>query len=388
MKMLDNRLSGPFTDTQTAQPIRRGPVDSWLLGAVLLLILSGELFVLNTTYFYAFDRFDDPYLFVRKHNLALVIGCLGCLVALALPSTVFRTLTYPALIGAFISLCLVLLPGFSHGNVQRWLSFGGLNFQPSEFAKGAVVLYLAYALAKKADRLHSFVYGLLPLLLVVGCVVVLIALEPDLGGAVFISLLLAAVLFVAGARGRHLAVLVGVGLLCLSYGVLSAEYRTDRFLTFLDQSADLQGEGYQLNQSRLAFGAGGVSGVGLGESRQKMFYLPEAHTDFIFAVIGEEIGLWGTTGIVLLFGLFGARGLRVASYHPTQFGRLLAFGCTFSIVCQAGINMAVVVGLLPITGLPLPFVSYGGSALVISLFCTGMLLRLSREVQPREGAHA
>ena len=388
MKMLDNRLSGPFTDTQTAQPIQRGPVDSWLLGAVLLLILSGELFVLNTTYFYAFDRFDDPYLFVRKHNLALVIGCLGCLVALALPSTVFRTLTYPALIGAFISLCLVLLPGFSHGNVQRWLSFGGLNFQPSEFAKGAVVLYLAYALAKKADRLHSFVYGLLPLLLVVGCVVVLIALEPDLGGAVFISLLLAAVLFVAGARGRHLAVLVGVGLLCLSYGVLSAEYRTDRFLTFLDQSADLQGEGYQLNQSRLAFGAGGGSGVGLGESRQKMFYLPEAHTDFIFAVIGEEIGLWGTTGIVLLFGLFGARGLRVASYHPTQFGRLLAFGCTFSIVCQAGINMAVVVGLLPITGLPLPFVSYGGSALVISLFCTGMLLRLSREVQPREDAHA
>lgn len=386
--MLDNRLSGPFTDTQTAQPIRRGPVDSWLLGAVLLLILSGELFVLNTTYFYAFDRFDDAYLFVRKHNLALVIGCLGCLVALALPSTVFRTLTYPALIGAFISLCLVLLPGFSHGNVQRWLSFGGLNFQPSEFAKGAVVLYLAYALAKKADRLHSFVYGLLPLLLVVGCIVVLIALEPDLGGAVFISLLLAAVLFVAGARGRHLAVLVGVGLLCLSYGVLSAEYRTDRLLTFLDQSADLQGEGYQLNQSRLAFGAGGVSGVGLGESRQKMFYLPEAHTDFIFAVIGEETGLWGTTGIVLLFGLFGARGLRVASYHPTQFGRLLAFGCTFSIVCQAGINMAVVVGLLPITGLPLPFVSYGGSALVISLFCTGMLLRLSREVQPREDAHA
>ncbi len=388
MKMLDDRLSGPFTDTQTAQPVRRGPVDSWLLGAVLLLILSGELFVLNTTYFYAFDRFDDAYLFVRKHNLALVIGCLGCLVALALPSTVFRILAYPALIGAFISLCLVLLPGFSHGSVQRWLSFGGLNFQPSEFAKGAVVLYLAYALAKKADRLHSFVYGLLPSLLVVGCIVTLIALEPDLGGAVFISLLLAAVLFVAGARGRHLAVLAGVGLLCLSYGVLSAEYRTDRFLTFLDQSADLQGEGYQLDQSRLAFGAGGVSGVGLGESRQKLSYLPEAHTDFIFAVIGEETGLWGATGIVLLFGLFGARGLRVASHHPTQFGRLLAFGCTFSIVCQAGTNMAVVVGLLPITGLPLPFVSYGGSALVISLFCTGMLLRLSREVQPREDAHA
>ena len=231
-------------------------------------------------------------------------------------------------------------------------------------------------------------YGLLPPLLVVGCIVVLIALEPDLGGAVFISLLLAAVLFVAGARSRHLAVLALVGLLGLGYGVLSADYRTDRFLTFLNQSADLQGEGYQLHQSLLAFGAGGVSGVGLGESRQKMFYLPEAHTDFIFAVIGEETGLWGTTGIVLLFGLLGARGLRVASYHPTQFGRLLAFGCTFLIVCQAGINMAVVVGLLPITGLPLPFVSYGGSALVIILCCTGILLGLSREVQRQESAHA
>ena len=388
MKMLDEILSGQCTDAQTAQPIRRGPVDSWLLGAVFLLILSGELFVLNTTYFYAFDRFDDAYLFVRKHNVALVIGSLGGLMALALPSTVFRILAYPALIVAFVSLCLVLLPGFSHGNVQRWLSFGALNFQPSEFAKGAVVLYLAYALAKKVDRIHSFVYGLLPPLLVVGCIVVLVALEPDLGGAVFISLLLAALLFVAGAQRWHLAVLALVGLLCLGYGVLSADYRTDRFLTFLDQSADLQGEGYQLDQSRLAFGAGGVSGVGLGESRQKMFYLPEAHTDFIFAVIGEETGLWGTTGIVLLFGLLGARGLRVASRHPTQFGRLLAFGCTFLIVCQAGINMAVVVGLLPITGLPLPFVSYGGSALVIILFCTGILLCLSREVQRQESAHA
>ena len=388
MKMLDDIRSGQFTDAQTARPIRRGPVDSWLLGAVLLLLLSGELFVLNTTYFYAFDRFDDTYLFVRKHNIALVVGGLGCLVALWLPSTVFRSLAYPALIAAFVSLCLVLLPGFSHGNVQRWLSFGALNFQPSEFAKGAVVLYLAYALAKKANRIHSFVYGLLPPLLVVGCIVVLIALEPDLGGAVFISLLLAAVLFVAGARSRHLAVLALVGLLGLGYGVLSADYRTDRFLTFLNQSADLQGEGYQLHQSLLAFGAGGVSGVGLGESRQKMFYLPEAHTDFIFAVIGEETGLWGTTGIVLLFGLLGARGLRVASYHPTQFGRLLAFGCTFLIVSQAGINMAVVVGLLPITGLPLPFVSYGGSALVIILCCTGILLGLSREVQRQESAHA
>ena len=388
MKIFDKMFSGQFTDAQTPGLIRRGPVDAWLLGAVLLLVLSGELFVFNTTYFYAFDRFDDPYLFVRKHNVALVIGCLGCLVALALPSTVFRTLAYPALIVAFIILCLVLLPSFSHGKVQRWLSFGALNFQPSEFAKGAVVLYLASTLTKKADRIHSFMYGLLPPLLVVGCVAVLIALEPDLGGAVFICLLLAALIFVAGARGRHLVVLAGVGLLCLSYGVLSAGYRTDRLDTFLNRSADLQGAGYQLHQSLLAFGAGGVHGIGLGESRQKMFYLPEAHTDFVFAVVGEETGLWGTTGIILLFGLLGARGLWVAVRHPTQFGRLLAFGCTFLVVCQAGLNMAVAVGLLPITGLPLPFVSYGGSALVMILIYIGILLGLSREVQRRNIAYA
>ncbi len=388
MKIFSDMFSGSCTDAHTAHVIRRGPVDSWLLGAVLLLVLSGELFVFNTTYFYAFDRFDDPYLFVRRHNVALVLGCLGCLVAQALPSTVFRALVYPVLIVAFIGLCLVLLPSFSHGKVQRWLSFGALNFQPSESAKGAVVLYLAYALTKKADRIHSFVDGLLPPLLVVGGIVVLIALEPDLGGAVFICLLLAALIFVAGARGRHLALLAGVGLLCLSYGVLSAGYRAARLDAFLNQSADVQGAGYQLHQSLLAFGAGGLRGVGLGESRQKMFYLPEAHTDFVFSVIGEETGLWGTTGIILLFGLLGARGLWVALRHPTQFGRLLAFGCTFLVVCQAGLNMAVAVGLLPTTGLPLPFVSYGGSALVTLLVYIGVLLGLSREVQRRNTAHA
>ena len=388
MKIFHDIFSAQVTDPYTSQLIRRGPIDSWLLGAVLLLILSGEILVFNTTYFYAFDRFDDPYLFVRKHNLALMIGGVGCLMAMTLPSTIFRQLAYPALIVALIGLCLVLLPGFSHGKVQRWLSIGSLNFQPSEFAKGAVILYLAYALTKKADRIHSFLFGLLPPLLVVGGVAVLIALEPDLGGAVFICLLLAASIFVAGARGRHLALLAGVGLLCLSLGVLSAGYRTERLFAFLNQSTDLQGSGYQLHQSLLAFGTGGIHGVGLGESRQKMFYLPEAHTDFVFAVLGEETGLWGTTGIVLLFGLLGARGLWVALHHPTQFGRLLAFGCTFLVVCQAGLNMAVAVGLLPTTGLPLPFVSYGGSALVMLLVYVGVLLGLSREVQRRNIAHA
>ncbi len=377
-----------FQAEHPAELIRRGPVDSWLLGVIILLVLSGEIFVFNTTYLYAFDRFDDPYLFVRKHNLALLIGSVGCGVAMVLPSAVFRRFAYPMLLVAVLGLCVVLVPGVAHGKVQRWLPFGPLNFQPSEFAKGAVVLYLAYALTKKSDRIQSFLDGVLPPLLVVGTVAALIALEPDLGGAVFVCLLLFALLFVAGARLRHLALLAGGGLLFLGYGVLSAGYRMTRWFSFFNQTADLQGAGYQLHQSLLAFGAGGVHGVGLGESRQKMFYLPEAHTDFVFAVVGEETGLWGTTGILVLFGLLAARGILIALHHPTRFGQLLAFGCTFLVVCQAGLNMAVAVGLLPTTGLPLPFVSYGGSALVMILLSIGILLSLSREVQRKNMAHA
>ncbi len=372
-----------FKVSGTGPLIRSGPVDSWLLGVVLLLVLSGEILVFNTTYFYASDRYDDPYVFVWKHNIALGLGILGSFIVVALPSTVYRKLAYPILLVAVGSLLLVLLYDVGPGRVHRWISFGSFNFQPSELAKGAVVLYGASALTKKAGRIDSFVDGLLPPLLVVGSVAVLIGLEPDMGGAVFVCLLFAALIFVAGARVRHLAFLSGLGIFCLAMGIFSAGYRAERFFAFLNQSSDLRGAGYQLHQSLLAFGAGGVNGVGLGESRQKMFYLPEAHTDFVFAVVGEETGLWGTTAIVVLFGLLGLRGISIAVHHPTSFGRLLAFGVTFLIVCQAGLNMAVAVGLLPTTGLPMPFVSYGGSAMVMFLVYVGLLLGLSREVHRR-----
>ena len=377
-----------FAERTADDAAPRGPIDSWLLGAVLLLVVSGEIVVFNTTYFHAAERYGDAYLFVRKHTLALLIGSVACLAAVCLPSTVYRRLAYPALVVAVVGLGLVLLPGIGHGPVRRWLSLGGFNFQPSEFAKWAVIVYLAYALTKKADRLHSFADGLLPPLLVAGGVALLVGVAPDLGSAVYVGVLVLALLFAAGARFRHIAGVLVAGLLLVGVGVLTASYRAARLSTFLNQGADVQGAGYQLHQSLLAFGAGGLSGVGLGEGHQKMFYLPEAHTDFVFAVVGEEAGLWGTTGLLLLFALLGVRGLRVALHHPTRFGRLLAFGCTFMIVSQAGLNMAVAVGLLPTTGLPLPFVSYGGSALVMGLLAVGVLLALSRETPRREVAHA
>jgi len=369
--------------SSTASQELRRPIDPWLLLAVVLLLLVGEVMVFNTTYFYAFERFGDPYRFVWKHQIALALGSIGLVVTASLSLGTYRRLAYPVLALAFLGLFIVFMPGVARGKVHRWIDLGPLNFQPSELAKGAVVLYLAYFLSKKAERIVSVVHGLLLPLLIVGTVVMLIILEPDLGGAVFVSMLLFALLFVAGARVQHLAALAACGLVLLVFAIVTASYRSDRLNSFFNPTAHKQGKSYQLNQSLLAFGAGGVKGVGLGESRQKMFYLPEAHTDFIFAVVGEETGLWGTASILALFALLGVRGLRVATRHPQPFGRLLAFGYTFLLVCQAGLNMAVVLGLLPTKGLPLPFISYGGSSLVMALMYTGVLFSLSREI-PRE----
>lgn len=222
----------------------------------------------------------------------------------------------------------------------------------------------------------------------IGAIILLIAFEPDLGGAVSVSLVLFAMLFVTGARLRHLGILAACGLVLFIGATLTAQYRFNRITSFLAKNEHKQGHSYQLNQALIAVGAGGINGVGLGESRQKMLYLPEAHTDFIFAVVGEETGLWGGGIIILLFALLGVRGFRVAMRHPQPFGRLLAFGCTFLVVCQAGLNMGVVLGLLPTKGLPLPFISYGGSALVTALIYVGVLLSLSREGLRENHAYA
>jgi cell division protein FtsW len=271
--------------------------------------------------------------------------------------------------------------------VRRWIAFGPLNFQPSEFAKGAVALYLAHSLTRKSERITDFLYGLLPHLMIVGAVVGLIAFEPDLGGAAVICLLLFSLLFICGARKKHLTLLLASGLFLLTIGVVAAPYRFNRVVAFLYPQENKQTTGYQLNQSIIAVGAGGFTGVGLGESRQKMKFLPEAHTDFIFAVVGEETGLLGTASILALFVLLGLRGFRIASRHPHRFGGLLAFSCTFLLVGQAALNMAVVLGLLPTKGLPLPFISYGGSALIMAMVYTGVLLGLSRESVRENHAH-
>lgn len=359
--------------------LKRGPIDGWVLIAVVLLILIGEVMVFNTTYFRSETRFSYHFRFVWKHQLALILGVAAAWVISSFPSTTYRRFVYPLLILAFIGLAIVFVPGVTRGGVRRWIALGPLNFQPSELAKGAIALYLAHSLVRKAERISDFMFGVLPHLLIVGCAVGLIILEPDLGGAAVISLLLIALLFVSGAQKKHLAFLFGCGLVLLALAIAAAPYRMQRVTSFLSPEENQQTTGYQLNQSIIAVGAGQITGVGLGASRQKMSFLPEAHTDFIFAVIGEETGLIGTASIVFLFIFLGIRGLRIAAHHPHPFGSLLAFGCTFLLVAQAGLNMAVVIGLLPTKGLPLPFISYGGSALMMAMIYTGVLLSLSRE---------
>ncbi len=360
-----------------------GHGDLVLWTAMAMLVALGFVMVLNTSYFYAQERFGDSYLFTRKHLMAIVLGTAALVVFWRIPTRAVRRLTYPLLLLTLALLVAVLLPGLgiSRGGARRWFALGGMSAQPSELAKIAVVLYLAHSITKKGDRVQALWTGYFPHLVIVGLVAVLVALEPDFGTAVLLGALLFVMLVAGGARWSHLAATASLALPVVAAAALSANYRWHRLTSFLDPWQDAQRSGFQLVQSLLAFGAGGISGVGLGASRQKMLFLPEAHTDFVFAVVGEELGLIGTMAVLCTFLLIAASGFRLAWRHPDPYAANLALGLTSIILLQAAVNMAVTVGILPTKGLALPFVSYGGSALLASMTEIGMLLSASREAK-------
>jgi len=345
------------------------------------LVALGFVMVLNTSYFYAQERFGDPYLFARKHLAAIALGALGMLVAWRVPTHTLRRATYPLLLLSMFALVLVLVPeiGVVRGGARRWLKLGMLTLQPSEIAKLATVLYLAHSLTKKGTRVERFWTGYAPHVVVVGVVAGLVVLEPDFGTAVLLGAVLFVMLIANGARWAHLGLTTSLVAPFAVFGAVTASYRWQRLTTFLDPWRDAQKSGFQLVQSLLAFGTGGALGVGLGAGRQKMFYLPEAHTDFVFAVIGEELGLAGTLTVLATFALLAIAGLRLAFRHVDPYAANLALGLTSIVVLQAGVNMAVTVGLLPTKGLALPFLSYGGSALVANMVEMGILLSVARE---------
>jgi cell division protein FtsW len=324
--------------------------------------------------------YGDPYLFFRKHVIAAALGVLAMAFASRLRPELLERWANVLLLVTLLALGLVLIPGLGveRNGAQRWVCAGGSCMQPSELAKITVVLYLARTLSRRRERLGAFTTGVLPPLLTVGGCMACLVLQPDFGTAAILGLVLLLMLFAGGARALHLAGLAAAALALLGVGILFAEYRLQRLLAFLDPWRHSRDSAFQLVQSLIAFGSGGLTGVGLGQSRQKMFFLPEAHTDFIFALVGEELGLLGALLVLALFGVIALRGFRVAARHPDSFASLLAFGLTLVIVLSAVVNVGVVLGVLPTKGLALPFISYGGSALLGAMLQVGMLAALSR----------
>jgi cell division protein FtsW len=282
--------------------------------------------------------------------------------------------------GIFLAVVLLVAALLSepHQATHRWLRWGSLSFQPSEFAKLMLVVFLAYWLEKRSDEINGLKKTLLPAAVVLGVVLGLIVVEPDLGTPVSIALVGAALFYLAGLHMRYFGYVALASLPILYVLVLRVPYRRSRVLAFLDPYADPLGSGFQVIQSMIAVGTGGISGLGLMNGKQKLFFLPAPYTDFIFAVTAEELGLWGATLVLVLFGVYFWRGWLASLHAPDEFGRYLAAGLTLTIACQALINLSVVLGLVPPKGIPLPFVSYGGTSLILFLASTGILLNISR----------
>jgi len=301
------------------------------------------------------------------------------IIAKNMPARFYTRIVYPLLGVSLALLVLLLIPGFGVkvGGACRWLRVAGFSFQPSELAKLSLAFYIAFSLARGGSETGSFFKGLLPHLLVAGAFMALIVLQPDLGTTVILGCWLLLILFVGGVRLLHLFSLLLLSVPLLVYLIHKADYRLKRWWAFLKPWDDPQGLGFQIIHSFLAFGSGGLLGVGLGNSKQKLFYLPEPHTDFILSIVAEELGLAGFALVVILFGILILRGIKIALDAPDLYSTYLAFSITMLMGLQVLVNMGVVLGLLPTKGLTLPFISYGGSSLVISLIGVGVLLNIS-----------
>jgi cell division protein FtsW len=362
---------------------RKVSPDYWLFLLVLALLGLGVVMVYSASAILATDRFGDAYFFLRKQLFWAALGLAVMWGVMAVDYRRWRPLVSPLLALAFVLLVLVLIPPFgqSINGTRRWLRWGPISVQPTELAKLVLVVYLADFLARRQAVIGSLWRGVLPPLLVTGSVAALVLLQPDLGSAVAIVGVVLCMLFVAGVRLAHLGLIGALAVPVAVLAVFTANYRLRRVLTFLDPWADPRGAGFQIIQSYLALGGGGLLGRGLGESKQKLFYLPEPHTDFIFAILGEELGFVGAVLTVALFGLLLWRGIRVGLRVADPFGALLAFGVTALLATQAAVNLGVVVGLLPTKGLPLPFVSSGGSSLLVAMAGVGLLLNVSQRAE-------
>jgi cell division protein FtsW len=361
-------------------------MDRTLLLPVIGLTALGLVMVYSSSAFLGAERFQSEYFFFHRHAVRVLIGLALLLVAARVDYHHYQRLA-PAALGASVALLAVLLVLGGEGvrGANRWLSVAAFNIQPTELARVACVVYLARLLDRKGDRMASWKDGVLPAVLVLGLLAVLILMQPNLGSTIALLATGFVMIHLAGARKLHLGLLLLSGAFVAWVQVLRHPYmmeRVEAWRGLWGGSVDALGRNWQLSQSILALGSGGLLGTGPGHGLQKVFFLPDPHTDFIFAVVGEELGLIGTGGVLLAYLLLFLRGLKIAGSAPDRFGLLLAAGLTVNLSIYVAMNIAVVTGVIPTTGLPLPFLSYGGSALVVNLGVMGVLLNIASQMEP------
>lgn len=361
--------------------MQKRPLDSLLLITVLGLTLFGLMMIASASQVIA-ERFRDDAFFFLKHQLFYggSVGLIAFITAVLTPYRTWRMLAVPAILLSVVLLVLVFVPGLSveSGGASRWIGAGPITIQPTEITKLAFILYLAALFESKGNEVRSLRQSVMPFLAIMGIIGSLIVLQPDIGTLMSIIIIAAAMIYAGGFRLRHLALLALGGSALFLVLVNTASYRLNRIITYLHPELDPQGVGYQINQALLAVGSGGLWGLGFGRSRQKYQFLPEPAGDSIFAVISEELGLIRTLLVLAAFGVIAWQGYAIARRAPDTFGQLLAVGITTWIISQMFINAGSILAITPLTGIPLPFISYGGSALVTMLFAAGILLNISR----------
>ena len=362
----------------------RNPFDAWMLLSILALMLFSLIMVGSASLEVADVRYGSPWHILLRWSFYMPVGLLVMWAVSNVHPSWWQAMVMPLLLVGFVILIAVLALGSNINGATRWFSVLGMTIQPIELIKPAFVLYLAYYMANFQERLPSFAHGLMPMLLMLFFMVALLLGQPDFGNAALLMGVSFCLWFVGGVPFRHLLGLFVAAMPVLAVIILAAPYRVARMTSFMDPWADRFGSGYQLVQSQIAFGVGGITGAGLGQGVQKLFYLPESFTDFISAVIGEELGLMGILGLIAVYAVMLWRGFKIARFADTLFTRLLSMGCTLLLAAAFVINFGAAMGIFPTKGMPMPFVSYGGSALIGSCILAGLIF----SVQRHQGAKA
>lgn len=358
--------------------VRNTRINIFTLSVILICI--GIVMIYSSSSIYAWEKYRDSFYFLKRHLIFLGVGTLITLLVMFMDYHLLRRYARPLLFVCLSLLVLVLIPGLGREvfGARRWFRFKFISFQPSELANLAVIVYIADFICRKGSLIKDFFKGFLPPVCVLGVVSLLIVIQPDLGTTIALVSVVMIMLFVAGIRGRYILSLILCSLPAAYLLIFSVPYRRSRILAFLNPWLDPKGSGFQIIQSQLALGSGGIFGVGLGHSKQKLFYLPAAHTDFIFSIIGEEFGLIGTLGVIILFILFIQQGLKIIKNAPDKFGYFLALGLVLLVSFRAVINIGVSCAVFPTKGLPLPFISYGGSSFIFDMISVGILINIAR----------